>query len=98
MVWFEGRKWVWTDIRWCEGRYEPVLGERAIQVDQSFLETLRKAARDSSPIVRRVAGNVLMAKLDTIGTDALPIAEMLSQDSYPSVMERGKFALIRLKA
>ncbi|MEM1254091.1 MAG: hypothetical protein AAGI69_16795 [Cyanobacteria bacterium P01_H01_bin.21] len=98
MVWFEGRKWVWTDIRWCEGRYEPVLGERAIKVGRSFLETLKKAARDDSPVVRRVAGNALIAKLDNIGTDALPIAEILSRDSYPSVVERGKFALARLKA
>ncbi|ESA37409.1 hypothetical protein N836_03190 [Leptolyngbya sp. Heron Island J] len=98
MVWFEGRKWVWTDIRWCEGRYEPVLGERAIKVNRSFLETLKKAARDSSPVVRRVAGNVLLTKLDSIGTEALPIAEILSKDSYPSVVERGKFVLARLKA
>ena len=98
MVWFESRKRVWTDIRWCEGRYEPVLGERAIKVGQSFLETLKKAARDNSPVVRRVAGNALIAKLDTLGTEALPIAEILSKDSYPSVVERGKFALARLKA
>ncbi|MBE7384008.1 MAG: hypothetical protein F6J95_021645 [Leptolyngbya sp. SIO1E4] len=98
IVWFEGRKWVWTDIRWCQGRYEPVLGERKIRVYRAFFETLEKAARDDSPVVRRVAGNALMAKLNSVGADALPIAELLSRDPYPSVAERGKFALERLKA
>ncbi|MEM6256368.1 MAG: hypothetical protein AAF821_25935 [Cyanobacteria bacterium P01_D01_bin.156] len=98
IVWFEDRKWVWINIRWCEGRHEPGLGERAITLDRSFLEILKEATRDNSPSVRRVAGNMLIAKLDVIGKDdALPIAKLLSQDSYPSVMERGKFALARLK-
>lgn len=98
IVWFEGRKWVWTDIRWCQGRYEPVLGERKIHVYRPFLETLEKAARDSSPVVRRVAGDALVAKLHHIGADAVPIAEILSGDSYPSVAERGKFVLERVEA
>ncbi len=98
MVWFEGRKWVWTDRRWCQGRYVPVLGERKIHVYRPFLELLAQAAQDASPIVRRVAGDVLLAKLDSIGVDALPIAILLSEDAYPSVAERGIFALKRIKA
>ena len=97
MVWFEGRRWVWTDIRWCQGRYEPVLGERKIQVYRPFLETLEKAARDNSPVVRRVAGEALITKLDSVGAEAIPIAEILSRDIYPSVAERGKFVLERLQ-
>lgn len=97
MVWFEGRKWVWTDRRWCQGRYVPVLGERNIHVHRPFLELLAKAAQDNSPIVRRVAGDVLLAKLDSIGLDAFPIAKRLSDDAYPSVVERGIFALKRLE-
>lgn len=97
MVWFEGRKWVWTDRRWCQGRYVPVLGERKIHVYRPFLELLVQAAQDASPIVRRVAGDVLLAKLDSIGVDALPIAILLSEDAYPSVAERGIFALKRLE-
>ena len=96
IVWFEGWEWVWTDIRWCQGQYKPVLGERKIHVYRSFLETLEQAARDNSPVVRRVAGDALIAKLDSIGAEAIPIAEILSGDPYPSVAERGKFALERL--
>lgn len=97
MVWFEGRKWVWTDRRWCQGQYVPVLDERKIRVYRPFLELLTKAAQDDSPIVRRVAGDVLLAKLDDIGGDACPIATQLSTDAYPSVAERGIFALKRIE-
>ena len=97
MVWLEGRQWVWTDVRYCQGRYEPVLGERKIRVYQALLKTLEDAARDNSPIVRRVAGDALIAKRDSIGADAVPIAAILASDPYPSVAERGKFVLQRVK-
>lgn len=97
MVWFEGRKWVWTDRRWCQGRYVPVLGERKIYVYRPFFELLAKAATDDSPVVRRVAGDVLLAKLDSMGVEAFPIAKRLSADAYPSVAERGIFALQRME-
>lgn len=98
IVWFEGRRWIWTDRRWCRGQYVPVLGERKIQVYRPFLETLEKAARDNSSVVRRVAGAALITQLDSIGTNAIPIAKILSSDPYPSVAERGKFALERIEA
>ncbi|BDM77315.1 hypothetical protein [Acaryochloris marina] len=97
MVWFEGRKWVWTDRRWCQGQYVPVLGERKIRVYRPFLELLAKAAQDDSPIVQRFAGDVLLAKLDDLGGDACPIATRLSTDAYPSVAERGVFAVKRIE-
>ncbi|NET10306.1 MAG: hypothetical protein F6K09_19425 [Merismopedia sp. SIO2A8] len=96
IVWVEGRKWVWTDLRWCQGHYEPILGEREIHVHRSFLETLTRAARDRSSIVRRVAGDTLIANLNAVGVDAIQIARVLSEDPYPSIAERGKFALERL--
>ncbi|WP_036253331.1 hypothetical protein [Methylobacter sp. BBA5.1] len=97
MVWFEGRKWEWTDIRYCEGRLKPVLSERNLSVTSPFLETLKKAAVDHSPMVRRVAGEMLIRELKTIGEESLKLANLLASDSSPSVSERGKFALKKLE-
>lgn len=98
MVWSEGRKWEWTDIRYCEGRLKPILSERNLSVTSPFLETLKLAAVDHSPMVRRVAGQMLIRELTTIGEESLKLANLLASDSSPSVAERGKFALKRLEA
>jgi len=37
MVWFAGRKWVWTDKRYCVGHFEPILCERKLLVTSHFL-------------------------------------------------------------
>jgi hypothetical protein len=97
MVWFEGRKWEWTDIRYCEGRLKPILSERNLSVTSPFLETLNLAAVDHSPMVRRVAGEMLIRELKTIGEESFKLANLLASDSSPSVAERGKFALKRLE-
>lgn len=96
MVWFAGRKWKWIDKQYCKGRFEPILCERAITVESSFLETLTLAVRDRSPMVRRVAGEMLIRELKLIGAESTNLAELLASDSSPSVAERGRFALDRL--
>lgn len=96
MVWTEGRKWEWTDIKYCEGRFKPILSERNLTVTCSFIKTLRQAAVDRSPIVRRVAGEFLIRELDSIGEESLRLAKLLASDPSPSVSERGQFALKRL--
>jgi len=98
MVWFEGRKWEWTDKRYGEGRLKPILSERTVSVASPFLETLKLAAIDQSPMVRRVAGEMLIRDLKTIGAESIKLAELFASDSSPSVAERGKFALKRLEA
>lgn len=98
IMFYEGRKWEWTDIRYCQGRFKPILSERVLSVKRPFLETLKLAAVDRSPIVRRVAGDMLIQQVTSIGDYALEIAKLLASDSYPSVAERGKFALKRLEA
>jgi hypothetical protein len=30
LTWFEGREWEWTDIRYCQGRSKPIVGERCL--------------------------------------------------------------------
>jgi hypothetical protein len=96
MVWFAGRKWEWTDKQYCKGRFQPILCERAVSVAKPFLEILKLAARDRSPIVRRVAGEMLILELKHIGAGSNRLAKLLASDSSPSVAERGKFALDRL--
>lgn len=97
MVWIDGRKWKWTDKQYCKGRLEPILRERTVSVESPFLETLKLAVIDRSPIVRRVAGETLIRELKLIGAESIKLAELLTSDVSPSVAERGRFALDRLK-
>jgi hypothetical protein len=96
MMWIADRKWKWTDIRYCEGRFIPTLCERPLVIDSPFVETLTAASRDRSAIVRRIAGDVLIRESGTIGAVALQLAGLLASDTHPSVAERGNFALKKL--
>lgn len=98
MVWFEGRKWEWTDIRYCKGRLKPIVSERKLTVTSPFLETLRMASVDRSSIVRRVAAEMLIRELETLGEESLRYANLFVSDASPSVAERGNFALKKLEA
>ncbi len=51
------------------------------------------AAIDRSPMVRRIAGEMLIKQLENIGDDALKLAELLASDTTVAVAERGQFAL-----
>lgn len=97
LTWFEGREWEWTDIRYCEGSLKPIVGERRLSPGSPFIETLRSAAFDSSPMVRRVAAEMLIRDLDTLDSESLQLADRFACDASPSVAERGRFALKRLK-
>jgi hypothetical protein len=97
MVWSTGTKWEWTDIRYCEGRRNPMLSERPLLAAPPFVETLRTAALDQSAIVRRVAVEMLIRQPEKAGDESLKLAELLASDSVPSVAERGRFALERAR-
>lgn len=97
MVWVEGRKWEWTDIRYCKGGLKPIVAERTINIDAPFLEILNKSSTDRSPIVRRVAAEFLIREFDTLGEDSLRLANLFASDKSPSVAERGRFALKRFE-
>ena len=96
-TWIESYQWVWTDKRWGKGRYRPVINKRKVSINGSFLEILMAAAKDKSPFVRKVAGNALFMDLGDFREGTVPIAKILSKDVSPSVAERGRFALKRLK-
>lgn len=53
---------------------------------------------DRSPIVRRVAANVLVSELRGLGSLALPFARRLAVDVSPKVAERAIFVLMQFGA
>lgn len=95
MQWFEGRRWEWTDRRYCQQRWAAVIGERALTVQVDFEMTLHQAARDVAVCVRRLAADVLIAQGAFHMTKArlLALAQHLATDPAASVAERGAFAL-----
>lgn len=95
-VWSNGKKWLWTDKVYGQGKFIPSLEERPIPVLKPFMDNLKMATIDCSPIVRRVAGEMLIKELGNIGGEAIIFAKMLASDPSPSVAERGKFALKEL--
>lgn len=94
--WSVGRKWVWTHKRYGEGRHIPDLESRKIEVGADYEDILKGSVNDPSPIVRRIAGTVIIANRESLGAIARKLAVQLSKDEYPSVSERGQFALDRL--
>lgn len=96
MVWLEGRKWEWTDLRYCEGKFRAVVGERKIEVETELKELLKKSATDSSSIVRRIAAEFLIRELEVLGDKSFEFASQFALDNSSAVSERGKFALKKL--
>lgn len=95
--WVEGRKWQWTDLRYCKGREQPVIASRLLSLQYPLLDTLNAAAADRSVMVRRLAAQSLINRLDVLGwQDAFALADRLRLDTAPSVVERGEFVLKKL--
>lgn len=97
-VWAEGMKWQWTDKIYGKQRLVPALNQRMICTTTPFIDTLKMATLDRSPMVRRIAGEMLIKELDHVGEEeAFTLANLLASDSSQSVAERGKYALAELK-
>ncbi|MFK3866576.1 hypothetical protein [Pseudoalteromonas rhizosphaerae] len=94
--WFNGRKWQWTDIRYCQGHEAPVISARPLTIHVPLILLLKSAANDRSSIVRRVAAEVLIRELKNLSDESVPLAEQLSLDRSNAVAERGKFALRKI--
>ncbi|TLU61100.1 hypothetical protein FE810_15625 [Thalassotalea litorea] len=95
--WIEGRKWEWTDIRYCEGRLKPIVAEREVNVQTSLLTLLNLSSEDRSSIVRRISAEILIRDLSNIGVIARDYAEKFASDKSQAVSERGRFALKKLE-
>lgn len=92
-TWFTGRVWQWTDKRWGEGHCKPTVGSRELSVRSSFLDDLRSASMDSSAVVRRVAGEMLIGESSGAGAACRALAGRLAADASASVAERAEFPL-----
>ena len=95
MVWSVGPACGWTTVRCNEGRRKPTLRERDLAVVPDFVETLKLAIIDRSPMVRRLAVEMLVREPEKVGDEILKLAGVLASDATPSVAERGRFALER---
>lgn len=93
IVWSEGLEWKWIDKTFGVRRRVPVLKERILVVSRPFIETLKLAIVDRSPMVRRIAGEMLIKELENMDEEALTMATQLASDISESVAERGRFAL-----
>lgn len=96
IVWMEGRKWEWTDKRYCEGRLKPIVAERKLVTNIDLLDLLKKSSDDRSSIVRRVSAEIVIRELDNLGPLANEFAEKFASDKCLPVSERGNFALKKL--
>ncbi len=97
MSWLEGYDWVWVDKRWGKRKAVPRLAERPLKYDIPFLDVMKQAIADRSPMVRRVAGAALIEQRHSIGPELATMAAMLASDANPSVAENGQFILDRLR-
>ena len=95
-VWAEGLTWQWVDKVNGIKRRLPILKERIISTSTLFIENLRMATTDRSPMVRRIAGEMLIKELGNIGDEAFKLANILASDASKSVAERGRYALTDL--
>lgn len=90
---FTGCVWQWTDKRCGEGHCKPTVGSRELSVRSSFLDDLRSASMDSSAVVRRVAGEMLIGEPSGAGAACRALARRLAADASASVAERAEFPL-----
>ncbi len=95
--WIEGRKWEWTDIRYCEGRLKPIVSERKIDVHIALIDLVKRSAEDRSSIVRRISAEILIQEIETLDVIAREYAEKFASDKSDAVSERGLFALKKLE-
>jgi hypothetical protein len=93
IVWLEGRKWVWSDVRYCQGRLQPMLAERKLTNEIAIQDLLFTSATDKSSLVRRVSAEILIKELENLGDLTIELAQKFAEDKAPAVSERGRFAL-----
>lgn len=96
-AWVESRHWRWTDVRYCHGRLEHAFAERVLTSPPSLVAALEAAGADRSAIVRRVAAEALITRLDELGATALPLARQFASDVSTTIAARGAFIVQMLE-
>ena len=88
-TWVAGKEQEWIERRHNLYRWRTHLDSRPLTITVEHDPTLRQAAADRSPIVRRVAADAIIAALPHLG----PCEQHLAVDPNPSVAERGAYIL-----
>lgn len=96
VVWIKTQQWTWTDVSACRGRMQTITDERPLITQHASLALLGAALADRSPIVRRIAGEVLVRNAADLGDAARPLVHQLAEDVSPGLAERGAFILRNL--
>lgn len=97
VTWLVGRKWVWTDIRYCEKKLVPIVSEREVVIQTPIVDLIKASAEDRSSVVRRVSAEILIRDIEALGGVARELAMKFSSDKSEAVAERGRFAMKKLE-
>ncbi len=93
MSWLEGRRFEWTDKRYGLGRIKAVRSEREIACSYDISEILKHACEDHSPMVKRIAIEIIIRDMEKVGDWAIEKVKIFAGDKSKSVQEIANFAL-----
>lgn len=96
IVWTEGWKREWIDIRYCKSKLNPIISGRKLTIVPAFADVMERASIDRSSVVRRVAAEYLIRQNDISDQDKLRLAQQFASDKSLVVSERGRFMLKQL--
>jgi hypothetical protein len=91
-TWPVGLEWMWIDKVYGLRKRIPKLARRNIERVRPAAEFIREAARDKSPLVRRVAADALIAARSQLPDEEALIARM-AQDRSSAIRSRADFML-----
>lgn len=92
--WVSGQKSEWIDKSLGKKHFVAVYDEIKLDTGLFDIENLiHKAATDRSVMVRRTAGDALVARVSSPTSGMDKVARLLKADSYPSVSERADYYL-----
>ncbi len=92
-TWPVGRRWEWTRLQECKGRWESISESRPLRTTVDFEHCVELAAQDRSHFVRVVAADALIQKREQVGRWGRELAERLAEDGSPLVSGRAKYAV-----
>ena len=98
-TWVSGRKWEWTDVRYCKGSFKTIFGSRPANPGRDKIEMLSAASIDRSAAVRKIVADFLIREIkNEIPSNELgTLINRLATDKSPSVAERGQYAQKKLQ-
>ncbi|MEN6671301.1 hypothetical protein AAJP47_13090 [Psychrobacter sp. B38] len=96
VTWFKGREWQKTSKAYEPQKLVPIIAERKIEVQPTFIELLNRSAADRSPIVRQISAEFLIRNIESLGIQTRAFAERFAADKSANVAEQGRFILKKL--